>query len=156
MNLACGSCGRDNPSGARFCVYCGAELAVPAEEPRAVSDPVLPEFPTTVTLARPSATPVTKAGIWQRIVLGVTALLLVGFGWLGFYIGGEFYEFREWGQPSLWAGLMFGAIYAVAAVRPPSGTLRRLLVALGLLVILVAVVALTGAGLLILWFIYFY
>ena len=125
-------------------------------EPPAAGDPVLPEFPTTVAPAQPTTAPADKAGVWQRIILGVTALLLGGFGWLGFYIGGEFYEFREWRQPSLLVGLIFGAIFAVASVRPPSGTFRRLLVALGLLVILVAVVALIGVGLLILWLIQYF
>ena len=152
--VGCGNCGRDNPPEARFCVYCGAELGMRAEETPASGAEERPPSPALDNSALTA--PADKAGTWQRIVLVVTALLLVGFGWLGFYVGGEFYEFREWRQPSLLAGLVFGAIFAVAAVRPPSGTLRRLLVALGLLVILVAVVALIGVGMLILWFIYFY
>ena len=120
----CDSCGRDNPSQARFCVFCGAEIAAAAEEPPAASDPVTPEFPI-LTPARPAAAPADKAGVWQRIVLVLAGLLLM-------YVA---VVLMLEGSVSLLAVGAVGVGLVYAAVRPPGGILRRLLVALGCLVI---------------------
>ena len=93
-----------------------------------------------------------NAADWQRIVLGLAALLLVGFGWLSFYAGDFIGGFREWGLRSLLVELIFGAIFVVATVRPPYGTLRRLLVTLACLVLLAAVVLIGGA--LFIWWVF--
>jgi hypothetical protein len=152
LNPGCGGCGRDNLPRARLCAYCGAELGVGGVELPAAGDPVLPEFPTTVALAQPTTALTDNATVWQRIVLGLAALLLVGFGWLNFYVGDFIGGFRGWGLRSLLVGLIFGAIFVVATVRPPSGTLRRLLVTLECLVLLVAVVLIGGA--LFIWWVF--
>ena len=79
-SVGCHSCGRDNPPEARFCVYCGAELAMPAGEPPAASDLILPNSVDLRTPTLPTTAPVAKAGVWQRIVLGLAALLLLLLG----------------------------------------------------------------------------
>ena len=101
---------------------------MPVGEPPAASDPVLPEIPTPVAPAQSATAPADKAGVWQRIVFDLAALLLL-LSWLG-------------GVPSL-SGLSFVGVvlflvafgFVYAAVRPPDGIFRRLLVALGCLVI---------------------
>ena len=61
--------------------------------------------------------PTDNAAVWQRIVLGLAALLLLGFGWLSFYVGDFIGGFRGWGLRSLLVELIFGAIFVVATVR---------------------------------------
>ena len=143
MNLGCGSCGRDNTPGAIFCVYCGAELGMLAEEPPAAGKPRLPEFPTPATPDQLTAAPADMVSVWQQLLFGLAALLVVGLAWFGA-------QFTFGPSPvALLFGAVFGAVFgggfAIAAMRPPHGNLRRLLVALGCLVILVAVVVLIGA-----------
>lgn len=145
LNPGCGGCGSNNLPQARICAYCGAELGVSGVELPVAGDSVLPEFPTTAALPQPTTAPTDNAAGWQRIVLGLAALLLVGFGWLSFYVGDFIGGFREWGLKSYLVSLIFGAIFVVATVRPPSGTLRRLLVTLACLVLLAAVILIGGA-----------
>ena len=146
MNLGCGNCGRNNPPGARFCLYCGSELAMPVEEPTAASDPALPELTTTVTLVPLMTGPADKVGIWQRIVLGLAALLLLGLSWLGVvaFLSG----LSVVGVVLLLLAVGFG----YATVRPPGGILRRLLVALGCLVIFSVAGAVIAAIAFFIWF----
>ncbi len=146
LNPGCGGCGRNNLP------HCGAEPGVGVVELPAAGDPVLPEFPTTVALTQPTSAPTDNAAVWQRMVLGLAALLLLGFGWLSFYIGDFIGGFRDWGLRSFLVELIFGAIFVVATVRTPSGTLRRLLVALACLVLLAAVVLIGGA--LFIWWVF--
>ena len=160
MNLGCGGCGRNNPPEARFCIYCGAELAVAAEEPPASDDRALPEFPTAVAPAQPTTAPTDNAGVWQRIVFGLMALLGGGLVWFGFATMREEYEFGyspSLGELTLLVGLILvgmivGTAFGIAAVRPPRGILRRLLVGLGCLVIFSVAGAVIAAVVYFVWF----
>ena len=125
----CSACGHDNPEEARFCGRCGRLLDGLPPQP---SD-AAPQKPASVrSQARArSATPDERdaAGIWQRVVLALAALLLL--------LGGltSIQGFSILGMPVLLAGLGLG----YAAFQPPRRRiLRRLVVAFALLVILLA------------------
>ena len=117
---------------------------MPAEQPSASGVPVPPEFYTTVTPARPTAALAGEAGTWQRIVLGLAALLLLFLWWGHVGLG-----FQLWWVPlDLWwvpfdgvGEVLVAAGFGFAAVRPPGGILRRVLVAAACLVILLTAAA---------------
>ena len=147
------SCGRDNPPEARFCVYCGAELAMPAGEPPAASDLILTNSVDLRTPTLPTTAPVAKAGVWQRIVLGLAALLLL--------LGSQGAALFLWSLP-FWS-LPFGGVvnilvrvgFGYAAVRPPGGILRRLLVTVACLVILLVAAYIIAIIVFFTWFFQF-
>ena len=92
-----------------------------------------------------------KAGIWQRVVMGVAGSMLLVVGilfdtvwantpvyWGGYWEGWQ--GFSGWS-----AVLIFAAIgYGIATVVPPKGTLRRLVVAAGIPVILLSAIGLSS------------
>ena len=153
--MECASCGSQNLPVALFCGRCGQPLArapspetVPADSPGhdaapAAHQPVVssPRHRAPSSLFRG-----LEAGLWQRVVMGLAALVLVapvalGLGFLDDYDRRDL-NLYSWGVPLAAVGLGLG----LAAVRPPSGVLRRILVALGALVISVVVAAAIIAG----------
>lgn len=58
--MNCSQCGKENPSGSRFCQYCGATLAVVAAPPMTGVNPVAPSLPSSAPYPA-RATPGTPA-----------------------------------------------------------------------------------------------
>ncbi len=91
-----------------------------------------------------------EAGIWQRVVMGLagSVLLLAGIlfesAWETTRQISNFY-WEGWQGISGWSAVfIFAAIgYGIATVVPPKGTLRRLLVAVGILAILLSAIGLS-------------
>ena len=91
-----------------------------------------------------------KAGIRQRVVMGLAgSLLLLGgilfdSAWATTRALNNFY-WEGWQGFSGWSAVLIfaGVGYGVATVVPPKGALRRLLVAVGILVILLLLIGLS-------------
>ena len=141
--MECASCGSPNLPVAQFCGRCGQPLAQPvAADAVSVGSPVHyaapvaqePEVSSTRYRPPPSLLKGPEVGLWQRAVMGLAALVLLAPVAL-VLVFNEFLEQGRWATLVAAAGLGLG----LAAVRPPHGVLRRILVALGALVILVVV-----------------
>ena len=127
--MTCSNCGRVNPAEAQFCGRCGAELAVPPPTPTEAA----PQAPAPAPRPSQRGRPATAAGVWQRVVLGLAALVVL-LGALS-----SIWGYPVLGMPSVVVGLGFG----IAAAQPPRGRIfRRLLVSVAcLILLLVAAVA---------------
>ena len=123
--MTCFSCGHVNPAESRFCGRCGAELGVrPPTQAEAA-----PQTPSPAPRPSPQGRPETDAGLWQRVLLGLAALVLV-LGALSSTFG--------WGFGGLGIlPLAVGVGLGIAAAQPPrSRIFRRLLVSFACLVLL--------------------
>ena len=128
--MTCPNCGRVNPPEAQFCGHCGAELAVPPPTPTDAG------LQTPAPAPRPSqrGRPATAAGVWQRVVLGLAALVVLLLGALSSSI----WSYPVLGIPPLMVGLGLG----IAAAQPPRGRIfRRLLVSVACLILVLVAAA---------------
>ena len=127
--IYCPQCGPENLPESQFCGGCGAALLPPNEPEEPVVHVREPALPSARTSAASGKGP--PAGRWQRVVMGLAAVILLAAGLLIFL--GVVHKARDIDMKILGFGIeallvLSATGFGFAAVRPPGGNMRRLIV----------------------------
>jgi len=135
--LICPQCGHDNLPDGVFCGRCGAELLPP--EPEAAAELVSRDLDSANSGFADSAASGTgpPAGRWQHVILMGLAATILLVGAVPIFLATT--EINPRYAIFLWvlaAMLILGGVgFGFAAVRPPGGILRRVIVGFAVLAV---------------------